>query len=58
MFITRSIHEYDAPPGIDMAHAFLKHLVGDETTNVIRGIVEVGVRDADDDEFAEFHNLI
>ncbi|CAL1707192.1 unnamed protein product [Somion occarium] len=44
--------------GIDMAHAFLKHLVGDETTNVIRGIVEVGVRDADDDEFAEFHNLI
>lgn len=40
-----------------MTHAFLNHLVGEEVTKTIRGIVEASVRKADDDEFADFHGL-
>ena len=41
-----------------MAHAFLKHLVGQEIATAIRGIVEVSAREQDDDEFAEFYHLL
>ena len=43
--------------GIDMGHGFLKHLVGDDVANAIRGIVEVSVHTRDDDPFAEFYHL-
>jgi hypothetical protein len=41
-----------------MGFAFLRHLVGDEVAEVVRGIVEIGVRGQDDDEFAAFHKLV
>lgn len=44
--------------GIDMANAFLVHLVGEETTKKIRGVVEAGVRAEGDDEYAEFYGLV
>ncbi|TCD60943.1 hypothetical protein EIP91_009277 [Steccherinum ochraceum] len=44
--------------GIDMTHAFLTHLVGEEVSRAIGGIVEVSVREAGDDEFASFYNLV
>ena len=44
--------------GIDMANAFLVHLVGEETARTIRGIVEASAREAGDDEFAEFYGLV
>jgi flagellar motor component MotA len=44
--------------GTDMAYAFLEQLVGRATANVIRGVVEVSVREHNDDEFAEFHGLV
>jgi len=44
--------------GADMAYAFLKHLVGVEIAEPIRGIVELSVHDEGDDEFAEFYKLV
>ena len=44
--------------GIDMAHAFLKHLVGDEIAETIRAGIEASVHEQDDDEFAEAHGLV
>lgn len=41
-----------------MAHAFLAHLIGEEYTTKLRGIVEAGVRGPEDDEFAAFHGLV
>ena len=41
-----------------MAYAFLEELVGFELANSIRGIVELGIRKEDDDEFAEFFGLV
>ncbi|GJJ08230.1 hypothetical protein Clacol_002439 [Clathrus columnatus] len=43
--------------GIDMANAFLTHLIGEETTVFIRNIIELGVREQDDDEFAVVHDV-
>ncbi|KZV91513.1 class I glutamine amidotransferase-like protein [Exidia glandulosa HHB12029] len=40
--------------GIDMAAAWLEHLVGKETAMKIRGVTEVSVRAADEDEWAEY----
>lgn len=44
--------------GIDMAHAFLVHLIGEESTRTIRGRTEVSIREEGDDEFAAFHGLV
>jgi len=44
--------------GMDMANAFLVHLVGDEVARVIRGIVELSAKGEGDDEFAEFYGLV
>ncbi|KZV99319.1 class I glutamine amidotransferase-like protein [Exidia glandulosa HHB12029] len=43
-----------ASSGIDMAAAWLEHLVGTETTIKIRGVTEVSVRAQADDEWAEY----
>ncbi|THH26713.1 hypothetical protein EUX98_g7477 [Antrodiella citrinella] len=44
--------------GADMGNAFLVHLVGDEATKKIRGVVEISVRDEGDDDFAAFYGLV
>ena len=41
-----------------MANAFLEFLVGKEFAAFVRGGIELGVRNQDDDEFAELHGLI
>jgi hypothetical protein len=41
-----------------MGFAFLRHLVGDEVAEVVRGIVELVAREQDDDEFAAIHKLV
>lgn len=41
-----------------MGYAFLVHLVGAELANTIRGIVELGIHNESDDEFAEFYKLV
>ena len=41
-----------------MAYAFMKHLVGLEAAEMIRGIIELSVHEQDDDEFAEFYKLV
>lgn len=41
-----------------MAHAFVAHLIGDDASKKIRGIIESGAREADDDEFAELYGLV
>ncbi|KAJ3528596.1 hypothetical protein NM688_g7977 [Phlebia brevispora] len=43
--------------GTDMGYAFLDKMVGSQIANGIRGVVEVSIREADDDEFAEFYGL-
>lgn len=43
--------------GADMGYAFLKHLIGDEVANKIRGIVEMTEHKQDDDEFAAMYGL-
>lgn len=40
-----------------MGYAFLKHLVGVEIAEKARGVVELGIRQEGDDEFAEFYKL-
>ena len=42
---------------MDLASAFLDHLVGKEITKVIKGIIELTARDEGDDEFAAYYNL-
>ena len=44
--------------GTDMGYAFLEHLVGNKVATVIRGIVELPLRQQDEDEFAEFYKLV
>ena len=44
--------------GIDMTNAFLTHLIGEEVTKKIRGIVELSEREQYDDEFAVIHGLV
>ncbi|KAF7966816.1 hypothetical protein HWV62_36947 [Athelia sp. TMB] len=44
--------------GQDMASAFLEHLIGKEDAEVIRNIVELSVKEAGDDEFAEHYGLV
>ncbi|KAF7980376.1 hypothetical protein HWV62_38841 [Athelia sp. TMB] len=44
--------------GQDMANAFLEHLIGKEDAEIIRNIVELSVKEAGDDEFAEHHGLV
>lgn len=41
-----------------MGYAFLLQLVGREIAENIRGIVELGIHQQDDDEFAEFWKLV
>lgn len=41
-----------------MGYAFLKHLAGHDVAETVRGIVELGVREEGDDEFAEFYKLV
>ena len=41
-----------------MARAFLIHLVGFETAEKIRGIIEASVVEQDEDEFAEFWDVV
>ncbi|KZP22349.1 class I glutamine amidotransferase-like protein [Athelia psychrophila] len=44
--------------GQDMANAFLGHLVGKEHAEIIRNIVELSVKQIDNDEFAEHYGLV
>jgi len=44
--------------GIDMTVAWLKHLVGDQLTLEIQGIVEVSSKEEGDDEWASFYGLV
>ncbi|KAL5485107.1 hypothetical protein ACEPAI_7749 [Sanghuangporus weigelae] len=44
--------------GMDMANAFLAHLVGEDVVQIIRGIIELSGRASDDDEFAAVHGLL
>jgi len=44
--------------GIDMTVAWFKHLIGDELTLEIQGIVEVSSKEEGDDEWAGFHGLV
>jgi hypothetical protein len=44
--------------GQDMAAAFIEHLAGKEQSDKIRGIIELSVKNADDDEFAQWHGLV
>lgn len=41
-----------------MAYAFVKHLAGHEIAEVARGVVELGLHDQEDDEFATIHGLV
>jgi hypothetical protein len=41
-----------------MAAAFIEHLAGKEQSDKIRGVIELSVKGADDDEFAEWHGLV
>ena len=43
---------------MDMTNAFLTHLVGEEVTKKIRGIIELSEREQYDDEFAAIHGLV
>ncbi|KAH8073011.1 class I glutamine amidotransferase-like protein [Cristinia sonorae] len=43
--------------GIDMANAFLTHLIGEEPANQIRILAEANVRGEGDDDFAEIYGL-
>ncbi|TDL26224.1 class I glutamine amidotransferase-like protein [Rickenella mellea] len=44
--------------GLDMANAFLIHLVGEDMARIVRERVELRASSQDDDEFAEVHGLI
>ncbi|KAL5523879.1 hypothetical protein ACEPAG_8052 [Sanghuangporus baumii] len=44
--------------GMDMASAFLVHLVGEDVVQIIRDIIELSGRASDDDEFAAVHGLL
>lgn len=41
-----------------MANAFLQHLIGKEDTKTIIGVVELSARGEEDDEFAEYWDLV
>ena len=41
-----------------MTVAWFKHLIGDELTLEIQGIVEVSSKEEGDDEWAGFHGLV
>jgi len=41
-----------------MANAFLEFLAGKEFAEFVRAGIELGVRNQEDDEFAEVHGLI
>jgi hypothetical protein len=42
---------------MDMAHAFLKHLIGEENAKTIARLVELSPRAEGDDEFAAYYGL-
>jgi len=44
--------------GLDMTSAFIEHLAGKEKSDKIRGIIELSVKGASEDEFAEWHGLV
>jgi hypothetical protein len=44
--------------GQDMGNAFLQHLIGKPTAEIIRHFVELGYRAEEDDEFAEYYGLL
>ena len=44
--------------GIDMANAFLVHIVGDEVSREIRNVVEHSAKTEEEDEFAEVYGLV
>ena len=44
--------------GLDMANAFLEFLAGKELAEVVRSRIELGVRNQEEDEFAEVHGLV
>ena len=41
-----------------MGYAFMEHLAGHEVAEKVRGIIELSIHAQDDDEFAEFYNLV
>ena len=41
-----------------MAYAFLVHIEGKEVAEALRGAIELSLKEADDDEFAEFFGLV
>ncbi|KAF9266936.1 class I glutamine amidotransferase-like protein [Marasmius fiardii PR-910] len=45
--------------GMDLAYAFLVHLVGEKFADEIKGVVEFRtVKDSEEDEFATYHELV
>jgi len=44
--------------GQDMGNAFLQHLIGKPTAEIIRHFVELGYRAEEEDEFAEYYGLL
>ncbi|KAJ7593981.1 class I glutamine amidotransferase-like protein [Mycena floridula] len=44
--------------GMDQANAFLEYFTSKEWAQVIRNMVELGIKDEDDDEFAAVHGLV
>ena len=43
---------------MDMANAFVEFLADKEFATLIRTRIELGVRNQEDDEFAEIHGLV
>ena len=41
-----------------MGYAFLEMLVGSAAAATVRGIVELGIKKEDEDEFAAVHGLV
>lgn len=44
--------------GMDMASAFVEFLAGKEFAGFVRAGIELGVKNQEDDEFAELHGLV
>ena len=58
MLESRTHSDAVLPLGVDMGYAFVKHLVGREIAEIIRGTMEFSLHEEDQDEFAEFHGLV
>jgi len=44
--------------GMDMANAFMVHITNAEWAAKVRSVIELGVREEEDDEFAAIYGLV